>query len=119
MNKSKRVLPLDTDIGAKIKARRIELGVSQVALAGRIGISFQQVAKYERLENRVSASRLSDIAAALGTPVSWFLEGPCEVPMSPEGDRATLRLMTSYKKLAPDVQRAVRGLIAAIAGTPE
>ncbi|HLS68043.1 MAG TPA: helix-turn-helix transcriptional regulator [Kiloniellales bacterium] len=67
--------PTDVHIGQRIRERRIELGMSQSALAGILGITFQQVQKYERGGNRVSGSRLWDISRALGVEVSHFFDG--------------------------------------------
>src|SRR5690554_3897661 len=67
--------PTDVHIGRRIRERRIELGMSQSALAGVLGITFQQVQKYERGGNRVSGSRLWDISRALGVEVSHFFDG--------------------------------------------
>lgn len=64
--------PIDRFVGARIALRRAGLGLSQVALSGLIGVSFQQVQKYETGTNRVSASRLFQIATALGAPVADF-----------------------------------------------
>ncbi|MFN5619069.1 MAG: helix-turn-helix domain-containing protein, partial [Brevundimonas sp.] len=63
---------LDGYVGARISARRQALGLSQAALAGRIGVSFQQLQKYESGANRISASRLHHLAQALGAPVGAF-----------------------------------------------
>jgi len=57
--------PVDLHVGAAIRRRRKSLGISQVALAGKLGLTFQQVQKYERGGNRVSASKLDAIARAL------------------------------------------------------
>ena len=67
--------PVDVIVGARIAARRREMGLSQSDLARALSITFQQVQKYERGANRVSASKLYDIAAALRTPIAWFFEG--------------------------------------------
>ncbi|HLS69394.1 MAG TPA: helix-turn-helix transcriptional regulator [Kiloniellales bacterium] len=67
--------PTDVHIGRRIRERRIALGMSQSALAERLGITFQQVQKYERGGNRVSGSRLWDISRALAVDVSHFFEG--------------------------------------------
>ena len=64
---------VDAHIGRRIRARRRQLRLSQQALAGRLGITFQQLQKYERAANRVSAARLVAIAAALEAPPAWFL----------------------------------------------
>jgi transcriptional regulator with XRE-family HTH domain len=63
---------LDAVVGARIALRRTALGLSQTALATRLGISFQQVQKYERGTNRISASRLHAVAAVLGMPIVDF-----------------------------------------------
>ena len=66
---------VDVHVGGRIRARRKLRGLGQVALAQRIGVTFQQIQKYEMGANRVSASKLYDIARALQTPVAWFFEG--------------------------------------------
>jgi len=63
---------LDAFVGARMALRRTALGLSQTALATRLGISFQQVQKYERGTNRISASRLHAVAAVLGMPITDF-----------------------------------------------
>lgn len=65
----------DVHIGRKVRERRVALGWSQSDLAERLGISFQQVQKYESGANRISGSRIWDIANVLQTPVSTFFEG--------------------------------------------
>lgn len=65
---------VDAYVGSRIKLRRNLLGISQERLADEVGITFQQVQKYERGLNRVSAGRLWKIAKTLGVPVSFFFE---------------------------------------------
>ena len=67
--------PVDRHVGLRIRMRRKELGVSQEKLAEALGLTFQQVQKYERAANRVSASKLFEIARALDTSVGYFYEG--------------------------------------------
>src|SRR3954468_5429255 len=67
--------PVDLHVGARIRMRRKLLGVSQERLADQLGLTFQQVQKYERGANRVSASKLYEIARALQTSVAYFFEG--------------------------------------------
>ena len=67
--------PADTYVGTKVKTRRLMLGLSQEELAKSIGLTFQQIQKYERGTNRISVSRLIDISSALKTPVDYFLDG--------------------------------------------
>ena len=66
---------IDIHVGARVRSRRIELGVSQEWLAAQLGVTFQQLQKYEGASNRVSASRLFRIGQALDVPVSFFFEG--------------------------------------------
>ena len=65
---------VDKMVGARIRQRRIELGMTQTELAEQISVRFQQVQKYENGLNRVAASRLWNIAEALRTPVSYFFD---------------------------------------------
>ena len=67
--------PVDVHVGLRIRLRRKELGVSQEKLADAIGLTFQQVQKYERAANRVSASKLYEVARALDTSTAYFFEG--------------------------------------------
>jgi len=77
--------PVDRHVGRLIRLRRRALGMSQTALAAALGISFQQVQKYERGRNRVSASTLHALAAALEVGVADFFEG---LPAAAGGARA-------------------------------
>jgi transcriptional regulator with XRE-family HTH domain len=67
--------PIDTQVGIKVKTRRLMLGFSQEDLAKAIGLTFQQVQKYEKGTNRISVSRLVDISRALKVSYDYFLEG--------------------------------------------
>lgn len=67
--------PIDRHVGLRIRMRRKELGISQERLAESIGLTFQQVQKYERAANRVSASKLWEMARALKTTTAYFYEG--------------------------------------------
>ena len=66
--------PIDVHVGGRVRLRRVMLGLSQDALAGRLGITFQQVQKYERGANRMGSSRLYDIAVALDVSVTYFFD---------------------------------------------
>jgi transcriptional regulator with XRE-family HTH domain len=72
---SPRANAADHHVGARIRERRIMLGLSQQQLAQMIGVTYQQAHKYERGLNRISAGRLYEIAQVLGVPVSWFFDG--------------------------------------------
>jgi len=93
--------PVDIHVGAKVKNRRLMLGLSQEELAKSVGVTFQQVQKYERGTNRISISRLAEIAAALKAPVESLLDGYSNyLP----GKKATLRGFSEGKQesLEPD-----------------
>ncbi len=83
MGRTGGVNDVDAYVGARIGLRRSALGLSQAALAQRIGVSFQQVQKYETGQNRISASRLHRVAEVLGTSVESFFP--------PAGDGASVR----------------------------
>ncbi len=67
--------PVDVHVGARIRTRRLLLGMNQDTLASALGLTFQQVQKYESGANRVSASRLSEIAEVLGVTHEYFFSG--------------------------------------------
>lgn len=75
MNDERTANALDRRIGQRVRARRLEIGMSQERLAELLGITFQQVQKYEKGVNRIAASRLFDISSALDLPVGSFFEG--------------------------------------------
>jgi transcriptional regulator with XRE-family HTH domain len=79
--------PVDLHVGTRIRLRRRMQGVSQEKLADALGLTFQQVQKYERGANRVSASKLYEIATALHAPVAYFFDGLAD-PAEPEGGLA-------------------------------
>lgn len=74
----------DRHVGARIRERRVMMGLSQQQLARMIGVTYQQAHKYERGLNRISAGRLYEIAQVLGVPVSWFFEGMATDGSAPE-----------------------------------
>ena len=67
--------PTDKHVGARVRMRRMMLGMSQEKLGNALGLTFQQVQKYEKGSNRIGASRLQHIAQILQVPVSFFFEG--------------------------------------------
>ena len=67
--------PVDVHVGKRVRHRRWMVGMTQQQLAEKVGIKFQQIQKYETGMNRISASRLWDIAEALSVPVAYFFEG--------------------------------------------
>ncbi|MEZ5840299.1 MAG: helix-turn-helix domain-containing protein [Hyphomicrobiales bacterium] len=66
--------PIDIHVGSRVRLRRMMLGMSQEKLGEQLGITFQQIQKYEKGTNRIGASRLQHIAAVLNVPVSFFFE---------------------------------------------
>lgn len=77
--------PVDLHVGARVRMRRRMRGVSQEKLADCLGLTFQQVQKYERGANRISASKLYEIAASLQTPIGYFFEGLADPATAVEG----------------------------------
>ena len=71
----KRPNPVDEHVGRRVRMRRLMLGKSQTDIADALGLTFQQVQKYEKGSNRVSASRLQHISQILQVPVAFFFEG--------------------------------------------
>ena len=105
--------PVDEHVGKRVRHRRWMIGMTQQQLADKVGIKFQQIQKYETGMNRVSASRLWDIAEALDVPVSFFFEGLNEDadaagPDALKGDiladKEALELVRSYYAI-PENQR--------------
>lgn len=80
--------PIDVHVGQRVRLRRKQRGLSQGRLAEALGLTFQQIQKYERGTNRVSASKLYGIAMVLGVPVGFFYEG-LDDPSSPVGEDFT------------------------------
>jgi transcriptional regulator with XRE-family HTH domain len=72
---TKKPHPVDVYVGSRVRLQRIILGMSQEKLGEQLGLTFQQVQKYEKGANRIGASRLYEIAKIFGVPVSFFFEG--------------------------------------------
>lgn len=104
--------PKDVHVGQRIKERRLVVGITQEALGAAVGVSFQQMQKYERADNRVSAGRLHDIALALKVPVSYFFE-ELEAPL--EHPREMLETVKDLDGIGNgEIRAALRGLVKAI-----
>lgn len=120
--------PIDVHVGSRIRLRRQLLGLSQEKLGESLGLTFQQVQKYERGANRVSASRLFDLSVVLGVPISFFFDD-----ISPEisaaidrrlkdenqagssGDSETNTLLEYYFKIdSPILRRRLREMIKSL-----
>jgi transcriptional regulator with XRE-family HTH domain len=114
--------PLDAMVGARIRVFRIHRKISQTDLADQIGVTFQQVQKYEKGTNRIGASRLSRIATVLGISVGELFESPGEKA----GDSAllfrllaepgALRVLKAYTRTSdPRIRHAIAELVEGIA----
>ena len=73
--------PIDIHVGSRVRLRRTMMGMSQEKLGDSLGITFQQIQKYEKGTNRMGASRLQNIAVVLNTPVAFFLKMPLSLSM--------------------------------------
>ena len=118
--------PVDRHVGLRIRMRRKEVGLTQDKLARELGLTFQQVQKYERGSNRVSASKLWEMARALQAPVGYFYEGLGEGPgdvtsssrltgaqeflLSVEG----IELAETFPRIRPGSRRKILELVRAI-----
>ena len=102
--------PVDAHVGKRIRHRRWMVGMTQQQLAEKVGIKFQQIQKYETGMNRVSASRLWDVADALGVQICFFFEGlsddqPAQTAQGDIlADKEALELVRSYYAI-PEAQR--------------
>ena len=105
--------PIDLHIAKRLKIQRQLLKMSQKELGEKIGISFQQMQKYENGSNRISASRLFDLAQILEVPISFFFEDsplshfPPRPSSNPLFSEDSLNLISSYKNLPLFKQRAL------------
>ena len=128
----KRPNPIDVHVGSRIRLRRTMLGMSQEKLGESLGITFQQIQKYEKGTNRVGASRLQNISSILNVPVSFFFEdAPGEQPSGLSGmaeasssnyvvdflsSSEGLQLNRAFVKITdPKVRRKVVELVKALA----
>jgi transcriptional regulator with XRE-family HTH domain len=134
-DRESRPSPIDVHVGSRIRLRRTLLGMSQERLGESLGLTFQQVQKYERGVNRVGASRLFDLSRVLDVPISFFFDDmpdslaanfggiPARRPGSgsetqdPFGDdtlsrRETLELVRAYYRITdPSIRKRVFDLI--------
>ncbi|MGB1547072.1 MAG: helix-turn-helix domain-containing protein [Alphaproteobacteria bacterium] len=126
--------PIDVHVGGRVRLRRTLLGMSQEKLARAIGLTFQQIQKYERGANRIGASRLHELSQVLDVPVSFFFDdmnGPSggyavvgelreEAPPPFEGDpmtkRETLKLVRAYYRIkSPALRKRILDLTQSLA----
>ncbi|HEY7669507.1 MAG TPA: helix-turn-helix transcriptional regulator [Hyphomicrobium sp.] len=130
---SRRANPIDVHVGSRVRLRRMLLGMSQEKLGEHLGLTFQQIQKYEKGINRIGASRLFDLAKVLGVPVQFFYEelpvatseaitGLAERPAESYaveflGSREGLELNKAFARITdPRVRRSIVELVRAFAG---
>src|SRR6195256_6049037 len=135
--KSDKPNPIDVQVGARVRLRRNMLGLSQEKLGEAIGLTFQQVQKYERGANRIGASRLHELSRVLDVPVSFFFDSmdPVRAPAIPGGfaepaaeafdsdplrRRETVELVSAYYRIDDlALRRRLFDLARALAGGGE
>ncbi len=124
--------PVDSHVGRRIRQRRMLMGMSQEKLGEAIGLTFQQVQKYERAANRISASKLYDISRALDVPVSFFFEDVdplsaapavgsavvgAEAPENAMDKRETLELVRAFYRIEnPSVRKRLIDFVRSLEG---
>ncbi|MCB9947359.1 MAG: helix-turn-helix transcriptional regulator [Rhodospirillaceae bacterium] len=117
--------PVDVHVGHRLRQRRTLLGMSQEKLAQAFGVSFQQVQKYERGANRISASRLHLLTQILDVPITYFFDGiaapEADVDVAEDGSgdrmasRETLELVRAYYRIgSPAVRKRLVDLARAL-----
>ena len=122
---SKSPDPIDLHVGARLRYRRMLLGMSQESLAAKLGLTFQQIQKYEKGQNRIGASRLWRLAQALDARVCYFFEGLEDAPVdaAPDAPRPTdfvaspegLNLNLAFARIRdPSTRRKVVELVRAL-----
>jgi transcriptional regulator with XRE-family HTH domain len=118
---TKRAGPVDAIVGRRIRTRRLLLGVTQTQLAQQLGVSFQQVQKYENGANRVGAGRLVQIAQTLGLPIDTLLQGlntPGRKPVQGDdpfvllSNGAAVRLAQAFSQIS---DRQIRNALVSLA----
>jgi transcriptional regulator with XRE-family HTH domain len=122
--RQRRPTGADGQVGAAIRAHRLMRGMSQVTLAEKLGVTFQQVQKYEKGTNRVGAGRLPLIAKIFGVPIGDLFQeetgatgnGSAAVPTKLVTDTATVRLLTAYASIQNGaIRRNISELVERIA----
>ncbi len=127
--------PVDVHVGARLRVRRTLLGMTQTKLGDALGVSFQQMQKYEKGTNRIGSSRLYDVARVLDVPVEYFFEEmppavaasspavggdktkkPPSYEPNPMAKRETLELVRAYYKISnPQVRKRLYEFTRALA----
>lgn len=115
--------PIDVYVGQRVRFKRKVLGLTQSDLAEKVGITFQQIQKYEKGENRISASMLYQIALSLNTAVSFFFEGFAENTVEEsklQDDKTSIDLINSFSNIKnPELKKRLFMLISSVSETGE
>lgn len=114
--------PIDVHVGSRVRLRRMMLGMSQEKLGEHLGITFQQIQKYEKGTNRIGASRLQAIARVLSVPVAFFFEDAPgsggEIESAPmvdvTFDAATLEITRLVQAMTPEQRHSIRQIARTI-----
>lgn len=116
MRLNKSITEIDIRIGKRIRSGRTEIGMTQMSLAAALGISYQQVQKYEKAEDRVNAGYLKIIARVLNKPAEYFY-GELVIEVSDVPNRARfMRLARSWPNLCENDQKLILGLVDSLSG---
>jgi transcriptional regulator with XRE-family HTH domain len=117
--KKRRPTSADREVGESIRAHRLLAGISQGELGRKIGVTFQQVQKYEKGTNRVGAGRLPQIAEILGVPIAALFKdhaGTGRIPVTLVTGTAAVKMLTAYAKITDrSVRRNLSELVDRIA----
>ncbi|MEN3791532.1 helix-turn-helix transcriptional regulator [Fulvimarina sp. MAC3] len=111
MYDTKAASHIDKSVGAKIKLGRLMAGLSREKLGVQLGISWQQIQKYESGANRVSAGRLHQIAHILGREIQWFFDEADNEPSDIGPSPRDIGMARKFNKLASDRKKALEALI--------
>ena len=95
----KQTNPIDIQVGNRVRIRRMLIGMSQERLGDLLGLTFQQVQKYEKGVNRIGAGRLYEVSRILNVPVDFFYEGVAASGQEPEGTPSVMEFVSSGEGL--------------------
>jgi transcriptional regulator with XRE-family HTH domain len=122
----RRISAVDVHVGRRVRAARLLRSISQEKLAAAVGVSFQQIQKYENGSNRIGTGRLHAIAKLLDVPVTYFFEGIDKIPAKPARDTAMdaitealstkegVRIAVALSRMHPEIRRRFADLLEAI-----
>lgn len=110
--------PVDLYVGAQVRKRREELGLNQSQLASGLGLTFQQVQKYEKGSNRISASKLHKIAETLRAPVEWFFPATGETLAAPVGSAVEAQAVQRLRRFVSTFPQGDAFLLTTAASGP-